>query len=573
MSLRRWMAAGRRTLSGALAVVLTAILILGNVQFTFAGEASERFFKEESDLTDDEGYSTATLSNASLANEENKGLTVSVFSEDSDFRPGGDVTLEVHVKNDTGETITDGQISYRASGIDKDSAYFEILDESVVSSYEDFETYEDAGIDDSADIELELDIDPVAAAKHAISDVVHAVKEKLFGGDADSNEDEEDEKPIKIKNIDLAPGEIYSARFHFEISDSIEKAKNQNVKFFFRGMGEEEDRRFGQGEFLYTVSYLNLDPVEFEEGNAVYTGEEVTMGLHTTMYDFDAILTDSFTDTVASPSDATASPSDATKATASPSDATATASDANADETITIYEDEITNGYIVDLEETSYRIEMTDARLKGLDVHKALVNDVNDNMLLCSFHVAKDTEPGIYFGKIIQESKTKNTTYRSSQGFSLIVEGEGEITLQGSLGDTTVTVSGPAGAFPEADELELEISEASETQISMVESALEEKSRQESREYLSYQALNLELYADGIQAQLCGAVQVTFHDIHRETDESIQVLHINEETREAEEMTSFENECDEVVMETTHFSLFVLRTRCHRRMFSPEPLP
>ena len=78
--------------------------------------------------------------------------------------------------------------------------------------------------------------------------------------------------------------------------------------------------------FLYTVNYLNMDSVEFQDGNRIGTGEMVTMGIRASMFDFDAILEDSFKDETdiapATPSEATpaippATPSEARPATPS----------------------------------------------------------------------------------------------------------------------------------------------------------------------------------------------------------------------------------------------------------------
>ena len=50
---------------------------------------------------------------------------------------------------------------------------------------------------------------------------------------------------------------------------------------------------------------------------------------------------------------------------------------------------------------------MYNAKLNSFKVRKAMVDDVRENMLICSFRVSGDVNPGIYFGKITQESRIK----------------------------------------------------------------------------------------------------------------------------------------------------------------------
>lgn len=630
MNLRAWMAAGKRALSGSLAFVMTTVLVLGNTQITLADDVLERFFAEASELTDDGTYSVATVSNASLRNEEKQGLVISVFSEESDFRAGGEVTLDVHIKNDSGVFITDGSLWARARGTEDDSAYFEQLEESTVyagGEYWEEDEYDDEMplIDDMADIELELDIDPVAEAeswKSAKWDKdTESAREDAEENEAD-NEGQEDERLEKITDIDLAPGEVYSVRYHFVISENIEKQKNQTVKFYFDGKDENNNRIRENEDYLYTVNYLNLESVRFEEGNRVYTGEEVTMGIHSFMYDFDALLWDSFVDTPSSPSDATetATPSNAAPVKATPSNAEedaapakttqsnaterdaaparATSSNATASRESTLkktvsqatpanaaypydYDDDGVT-YVVDLQDTNYKVEMFNARLNDFEVRKALVNDADENMLVCTFRVLKNVEPGIYFGKITQESKYRHRTYRSTQGFALIVEGEGEITMQGSLGNTVVTVSGPASAFPEADELEVRVSELDEETRRRVADAMQKKAEEVGEKLQNYILVDVSLYADGEKIQPEDRVEMTIEynqdelsaqeDFPTESAESVteqdtasetattktmttktRVFHFDEEKQEAEILESSLEEAGKVTVSTTGF--------------------
>lgn len=65
-----------------------------------------------------------------------------------------------------------------------------------------------------------------------------------------------------------------------------------------------------------------MDSVEFQDGNRIGTGEMVTMGIRASMFDFDAILEDSFKDETdiapATPSEATPAIPPATPSEARP---------------------------------------------------------------------------------------------------------------------------------------------------------------------------------------------------------------------------------------------------------------
>lgn len=372
-------------------MVMTAVLVFSDVGAVFAADGG-RFFCEAAAFSEDMDYSKATSSNASFENCTEDQVVISISSSgDSDFRSGGMVFLDVNLKNETETVITDGVLSSRGKGMEPDSAYFETT--------------------------------------------------------------EEDGFLRELTGIELAPGQIYTARFVYTIDENVGSARNQNVRFLFKGRAD--GKWISREEsFRYTVNYLNLDTVRFADGNRVESGEAVVMGIHTSMYDFDAVMADSDVERelLASASDAQeATPSDAQEATpssaqeATPSDASkATSSDApkavmsdatrswNARTQRAAASDSEEEDFIVDLGDTSYEIQMINARLNDFEIRRALVNDASENMLVCSFCVSRDVKPGVYFGKIIQESKAKRKTYRSSQGFSLIVtEAEGiSLTVQ-----------------------------------------------------------------------------------------------------------------------------------------------
>ena len=746
---RRLEAGWKRITSGFLAFTIVSILILGNSGIAFAEEYDDRFYREETDLSELGEFSKATVSNASFKNSKKDDVVISILSEEGDYRPGGLVTLDVHLKNEKGTVVTDGSLTYSAKGIQEGSAEFSLLEESGEDAF-------DTGIVDDG------------APDNGMAD-----ESAPDSGIADDGT----EGLERIEGIELVPGQIYSARFTFVIDEDIEGVRSQQVKFRFNGKSEEKRIRVHEN-FLYTVNYLNMDSVEFQDGNRIGTGEMVTMGIRASMFDFDAILEDSFKDETdiapATPSEATpaippATPSEARPATPSqarpdipskpapetpeegagipqetkpqepadtgenqtqtsietlptapekaetedfteteettpllpaeeapanpeetetqisaessaadtgenqtqaatetePADSEETTTQASAgaepteaadteaadteaaptmssepvqedsteaevadqgqreemeSESVVVIEskaedssnehkgttaedtretqkdadEEESEDYTVDLGKVNYRIEMYNAKLNSFKVRKAMVDDVRENMLICSFRVSGDVNPGIYFGKITQESRIKGKTCKSTQGFSLIVTGDGEISLEGRIGDAAVTVSGPVDSFPEADQLAVSVSEVEQAQMAQVDEALVKKSQEEGLSIQSYKALDIKLYADGAEVEPVGPINVAFKNLELEKrnpaaasnaqadvpaaaqvlsrqeepadsserlqsgGEEIKVYHLDETQAVANEMNSMVASDGTVVMETDHFSIYIV---------------
>lgn len=569
----------RRRLSGFLAVIMVATLILSDVNAVFAAEASERFLREGEQLTDLGAYSKATLSNAVFKNNREDMLGVSVFSSpDSDFRAGGTVYLDVHLKNETSGMITDGTLSYKAKGVEEEYTYFEEPWEDAVVNGDFDGTEEEEEINGSEAIELINDLDGETDDSLLVEDEYRGhVYEAGLTRESEEREEENEEEEDgdedgllkELEGITLAPGEIYTAHFVYVIDEDVADIKNQHVKFKFKGTGEGDQKRIDQEEiFRYTVNYINMDSVEFEHGNRVATGEEVTMGIHTSLYNFDGVLEDTWVDM-----EETATSSDASSAT--PSDAeTATPSDGEEATPSDMTEpDEDT--FVVDLGKSTYKIEMTNAKLNGFQVRKALVSDAYENMLICTFRVSKDVKPGVYFGKIQQETRAGARTCHSNQGFALIVTGDGQVTLSAESGGGEVIVSGPVTSFPEADQLAVSVTEIDPEQQALVDQALEKKAQEEGVEVTSLKALDIKIYADGVETEPTGPIQVAFKNVELEQkqpkvmeavaslfsleEETVtKVFHLDEEAVEINEMTSVVKEDGTVVMDTDHFSIYIV---------------
>ena len=86
---RRLEAGWKRITSGFLAFTIVSILILGNSGIAFAEEYDDRFYREETDLSELGEFSKATVSNASFKNSKKDDVVISILSEEGDYRPGG----------------------------------------------------------------------------------------------------------------------------------------------------------------------------------------------------------------------------------------------------------------------------------------------------------------------------------------------------------------------------------------------------------------------------------------------------------------------------------------------------
>ncbi len=504
---QNWKQKCRRVMSGFLAFTMTSILALGDAGTALASEG-RRFFQEGSELGG-ESYSKATSSNASFKNRKIDDVVMSVFSSsESDFRAGGTVFLDVHIKNETDSVITEGTLDFNNRKLKESGAYFEQPEEDAIT-----EGWPEVDREEESDLDF----------GYLVSDLENDLAENNeweYGNFDETEEDAGKDEPLqKLEGIELYPGQVYTARFVFDIDDDIEKAKNKNVKFRFRGRNEE-GRIHRQEEFQYTVNYVNVDQVRFEDGNEVKTGEIVTMGIHASMYNFDGILSNKKVE-----EELLASISNAQKATDSNSGA-ATPSNMDTEEDEEALEesgdDEDNDTFVVDLGDTSYEIQMINAKLNGFEVREALVDDANENMMICSFRISKDVKPGIYFGKIIQKSKEKHRAYYSTQGFSLIVSGEGDVTLESKVqgSDATVIVTGAASAFPEADQLAVSAREISMDEIDdngqreRIQAAMARKAREEGIDIKAFKAMDITLYADGEEIhQMSDDIRVIFQNV------------------------------------------------------------
>ncbi|MDM8249391.1 Cna B-type domain-containing protein [Lacrimispora saccharolytica] len=134
--------------------------------------------------------------------------------------------------------------------------------------------------------------------------------------------------------------------------------------------------------------------------------------------------------------------------------------------------------------------------------------------------------------------------------------------LEGSCGDTTVILSGPASSFPEGTELSILVQEPAEEDQEVIEEAVEKQAEDQEMEVKSYTALDIRLLSNGEEIQPLGPVSVKFQQPEQQErtaeETSTQVLHVDESTGDATDMEAEVTEDGEVAIETTHFSIYVV---------------
>lgn len=543
---------------------------------------------------DEGGERAATASDAirdsrvKLLNKGKDDVQIVVMSDSAGYEAGDTVCLELYIKNNTGKTITEGKLKYSGGKILEDSAYFEDL--SALYEEETFQENFEEEVLEAAEAEKEMERPE---------------------NDSDQDEEEDmDDAPDRLENLVIQPGQSYYVNFYYTIDEEVKGIKGQTLNFSFRGKTEEGKQVSGKESFRYTIGALNLRPVVFVDGNRLFTGEEHEMVLDFDIGELQEVLeeaeleaidqgeqkeTEEAAEDIASPSDGqkasgsnAASKKDSTYKKASDSDGLkATPSNTWAqwgenDSQNLGKKDEQPLISRLNCQVETYGVKLNGFKIKGFTGD----DEVNyGTSVTCKFRVNKDTVPGTYFGKVTASYKYKGRDCKSTQGFMIVVAGEGEITLSSEIDGVEVIVSGPAEYFPEAEELDIQAAEADEEQQIQVMEALQKKSEEEGTQIKDYRAFDIKLMADGVETEPSGPLQVVFKNVKLESDkaammamdaeaieaetdaaaagdsgeneETIQIYHLDETVAEVNEMdTTVEN--DEVVTETDHFSVYVL---------------
>ena len=341
----------------------------------------------------------ATASNIEYKEGSQQDVDIYVIAEDNDVCPGNLSAMTLYLRNNTGQFIEEGELSFRSRYIEEDDGAF--LD------------YE-AG---------------------------------------------EEEDPTVLTGIQLEPGELREIFFEFYTEEEMEPSK-ASVTFFFKGeiFDEEiEGKRIQSSQrFHYSIGLPNVN-LDLRDGNAVYTGIFQEMDIWMSEPGWQDWNEENSEDEPIV--DATESEWEDKKATRSETveDQKATASELDKKEekdreTIREYQEKA-----MELSESRvrYELELFGVDIKSFRPRKA--KDAEDlGWISCIYRLAGNVRPGVYYGKVKAMGNWNRRSFTTEQGFLFEVTEEGQITLEDSFGGLEIELTGPASSFPEADELELE---------------------------------------------------------------------------------------------------------------------
>ena len=488
-SLRReW----KRRLSSVLAVVLTAVMIL-NMPLSIDGlglHVSDAFASGSN--ADQEDSVWATASNAKYRQGDSQDVDIYVIANDSGAVPGNTTSMTLYLKNNTDQAISEGVLTFSGKYINKEDASFQ-----DVGSGEEYSQIITAGgpgysAEESGEGLIYQETDKTALlADETAEDVsvteTEAEAEQLpvlpeDPGDGEA-EEEESEEAYKLENIDLQPGELHEVYFEFYTEDDVKSTK-ANVSFSFRGENEEGSRVTGDTKFYYSIGLPNVN-FSMEDGMQIESGVKNDLEIWMSEPDWvDEDLEERLQEQEEKKAQEemeqaeeeaeedgntgnTASGSDASRATDSNASKDNTASNSNAakddtsDGTLSKEDAEKIDKYTEEAMEiseskVSYTVEIFGAKYS--DFHPRKTEEAEDiGWISCVYEVDRETEPGIYYGKVTATGKWNKKDFTTEQGFLFEVTGEGrtgqEFTEE--LDNVIVHAYAEEGVLPENVQLKV----------------------------------------------------------------------------------------------------------------------
>ncbi len=600
---RKWFLIYKRRLSFLLAVIIMVSMVL-NTPLSWGHKlgAFNAYASVSNARRDNADTVWATASNARYRQGTAKDVDIYVISEDNEIVPGNTSVMTLYLRNNTKEVITDGVLKFKGNHIQKENGFFTDLHDNESGEPQEPVYVEPANTEDSNKKEDRKEEEREAAEWEA-----------EFGNPEDEEDTDEEEQHV-LTDIELQPGELYEVEFEFYTEDEEDQSKAY-VKFNFEGdrAGSEKKVR-GEEKFYYSIGlpYIN---VELTDGTELETGISHEMNIWMTEPDWvdseeeteakinlDLTAENDEDEKIASSSNGKkASASNAQKASSSDADKKITEVSEKEKEKIEKYAGE---AMAIKESRVSYQVTVYGTDYKKFRPKKAEAVE-NVGWVSCLYEFAQEAQPGIYYGKVTATGRWNRKSFTTEQGYLFQVTGEGTVSLEGKLNGTIVEVTGPASSFPKADRLEVQVSEVEEEQMAQVHEALEKKAQEEGLAIRSYKALDIKLIADGEETEPVGPINVAFKNLKLEEkgavkeavllneetaeDESaadvtenaaddleteaaadagetgteeaggeIKVFHLDETETVANEMVSTTEENGNVVMETDHFSVYMV---------------
>lgn len=490
----------KRRLSSVLAIVLTAVMVL-NMPLSIDGlglHVSNAFASASNADRMDSVWATA--SNAKYKQGESQDVDIYVIADDNGAVPGNTSSMTLYLKNNTDQMITEGVLTFKGSHIQKEDGVFQDIGagdeasqvivsgpgqdagtapESGAAADDGAAANEGAAANDGAPQAADVSGNDAAQGTDLAQDTVTSGEGLLYeesfdadeaGEDSDfaedfegDEEDSEEEETWKLTGIDLQPGEMHEVSFAFYTDEDVKSTK-AHVKFSFAGEDEEGERVSSDTQFYYSIGLPHVN-ISLEDGMQIESNVNNDMEIWMTEPDWvDEDLEERIEDQEEkeaekeqeedadnSGSSDTASDSNASKSDADRAD---TASDSQADreekpsvirdeEKIDKYTDE---AMTISESRVSYTVEIFGAEY---DLHARKADEVEDiGWISCVYKIAKETQPGIYYGKVTAAGRWNNKKFTSEQGFLFEVTGEWDGNYTAKSENVTVHAHAEDGVLP-----------------------------------------------------------------------------------------------------------------------------
>ena len=485
---REW----KKRLSSVLAVVLTAVMIL-NMPLSIDGlrmHISDVFASG-----DNAGRNSvwATASNAHKEHGDSQDVDIYVIA-DEEAVPGNRSSMTLYLKNNTDQAISEGVLEFSGKYIEKEDASFtdigsgeEVSQVIIAGPGQETEAsgegmlYQESGNETGSVIGQDI-----ASAENDDALTQTDADDEMDGieDEADAAEDAgetDEEEPWKLTSIDLQPGELHEVYFEFYTDDDVESTK-ANVTFKFHGENEDGKRIAGESKFYYSIGLPHVN-ISLEDGMQIESGVPNDMEIWMSEPDWvDEDLEDRIEEQEEeeaekemeedTESEDTASDSQADKASDSDASRADNASDSNADKNtgnedgISQEDAEKIHKYTEEAMEiseskVSYTVTVFGMQLSDFQARKT--QEAEDiGWISCIYEAARDTQPGIYYGKVTAVGKWNKRAFTSEQGFLFEVTGEGKTGQEFTeeLSNMTVHAYAEEGILP--DGVQMKVTELSQ---------------------------------------------------------------------------------------------------------------
>lgn len=500
----------KRRVSSALAVVLTAAMVL-NTPLSIDGlgglHISNAFASGSN--AEREKKVWATASNAKYKRGESQEVDIYVIAEDNEAVPDNSTFLTLYLRNNTGQMITEGSLTFKGNHIAQKDGYFQDMgtmeEGSSIIVVEGGETeasqegqlvseepsgegmiYQEPELEDQ---DQETALLPEEEAQPDSGNLPDEFDEEESEEIQDNEDESEDEnEAYELIGIDLQPGEMREIQFEF-YTDEDEDSTKAYVEFTFRGDKEDGNRVKSDSKFYYSIGLPFVD-LSLEEGTKIESGVsndmEIWMNEPTWVdekleerieaqeekeaeEEYEALEeTEEEDEVIASGSNAEKNKDQSVTADSGVGQETASPSDADREETSQEQKDqEKINQYAqeamkISESKVSYEVEIYGAEFERFSPRKAEEAE-GLGWISCVYEVANHTEPGLYYGKVRANGRWNNEKFTSEQGFFFEVTGEGRTGQEytADLNNMTVHAYAEEGVLPEYAKLQVtELSES-----------------------------------------------------------------------------------------------------------------